>query len=196
MSPGIRSENALAARRGRTVASALALAALAGCAAGPTQPVTTTQVAPPPSPNQQAEVYVYPAGGQDERQLDRDRYECHRWAVRQSSFDPSLPGLPPHQRVRVVQSGPPPGAGVATGAVTGAVIGAAVSEPWEADEGALVGAAAGALLGAVVESSQVRQAQSVQTQYDEAAIAEQERLAGEYRRAIGACLEGRGYSVR
>lgn len=193
MSPGIRPESA---RRVRTVAGLLALTALGGCASSPSQPVTTTQVAPPPSPNQQAEVYVYPANGQDERQLDRDRYECHRWAVRQSSFDPSLPGLPPQQRVRVVQAGPPPGSGVAAGAITGAAIGAAVSNPWETGEGALVGAAAGALLGAVVESSQVRQTQAVETQYDQAAIAEQERQAGEYRRAISACLEGRGYSVR
>jgi hypothetical protein len=185
-------------RRPGRIASGLGVAALlAGCASSPPQTTTTQQVAPPPpTPNQQAEVYVYPAGGQDERQLDRDRYECHRWAVRQSGFDPSLPGLPPQQRVRVVQAGPPPGAGVAAGAVTGAVIGAAVSDPWETGEGALIGAAAGALIGAVAESSQTRQVQTVQDQYDQAATAEQERQAGEYRRAISACLEGRGYSVR
>ncbi|MCU0975503.1 MAG: glycine zipper 2TM domain-containing protein [Steroidobacteraceae bacterium] len=183
-------------RPGRLTAGLVAAAALAGCASSPTPATTTQQVAPPPTPNQQAQVYVYPAGGQDERQLDRDRYECHRWAVRQSSFDPSLPGLPPQQRVQVVQAGPPPGAQVAAGAVTGAVIGAAVSNPWEQGEGALIGAAAGAVIGAVAESSQTRQVQAVQGQYDQAAVSEQEQRAGQYRRAISACLEGRGYSVR
>jgi Spy/CpxP family protein refolding chaperone len=183
-------------RPGRLTCGLVAAAALAGCASAPSPAATTQQVAPPPTPNQQAQVYVYPAGGQDERQLDRDRYECHRWAVRQSSFDPSLPGLPPQQRVQVVRAGPPPGAQVAAGAVTGAVIGAAVSNPWEQGEGALIGAAAGAVIGAVAESSQTRQVQAVQDQYDQAAVSEQEQRAGQYRRAISACLEGRGYSVR
>lgn len=194
--PGIRIASAGGERAMRLAAGFIAAAALAGCASSPSQPVRTTQVAALPPPSQQALVYVYPAGGQDERQLDRDRYECHRWAVRQSSFDPSLPGLPPQQRVQVVRSGPPPGSQVAAGAVTGAVIGAAVSNPWEQGEGALIGAAAGALLGAVVESSQNQQVATVQSQYDQAAAAEQEQRAGEYRRAISACLAGRGYSVR
>ncbi len=174
----------------------LAAALLAGCASSPAQPVRTTQVAAPPPPEQQAQVFVYPAGGQDERQLDRDRYECHRWAVRQSEFDPSLPGIPPHQRLRVVRAGPPPGATVAAGAVTGAAIGAAVSNPWERGEGALVGAAAGAVIGAIAGDAQARREQAVVAGSNGAAVAEQERRAWDYRRAITACLEGRGYSVR
>ena len=82
------------------------------------------------------------------------------------------------------------------GAVTGAMIGAAVSHPHDAGEGALVGAAAGAIIGAMAEGSASRQAQQVQSGYDEAAIAEQERRADGYRRAITACLAGRGYTVR
>ncbi|MFK0089030.1 hypothetical protein ACIQUS_17270 [Pseudomonas sp. NPDC090755] len=35
------------------------------------------------------ELMVYPASGQSPRQLDRDRYECHRWAVQQTGFDPA-----------------------------------------------------------------------------------------------------------
>lgn len=33
---------------------------------------------------------VYPNRGQDEEQQARDRYECHRWAVSESGFDPTL----------------------------------------------------------------------------------------------------------
>ena len=32
---------------------------------------------------------VYPAEGQTEEQIDQDRYECHRWAMEQSDFDPT-----------------------------------------------------------------------------------------------------------
>jgi hypothetical protein len=141
-------------------------------------------------------VYVYPSQGQGEAQLDRDRYECHLWSVRQSGFDPSLPGLPPQQRVRVVQAGPPPGAAVAAGAMTGAMVGAAVSSPYHSGEGALVGAAAGAVLGAIVEDSASKQTQQLQSGQDDEAIAEQQRRADGYKRAITACLAGRGYSVR
>ncbi|HXQ63725.1 MAG TPA: hypothetical protein VN787_02625 [Steroidobacteraceae bacterium] len=173
---------------------------LAGCVAPPPRPmyrdVQPVPAAPPPE--QIAEVVAYPAQGQSEQQLDRDRYECHVWAVKQTGFDPSIPGVPPHQRVRVVQ-GPPPGAAVAGGAVTGAVIGAAVSRPWQAGEGALIGAVAGATIGAIAESSRAEATHQVE-QSDQARqaaqISGQEQRAGSYRRAITACLTGRGYSVR
>ena len=35
---------------------------------------------------------AYPAHGQSNDAQDRDRYECHRWAVEQTGFDPSKPG--------------------------------------------------------------------------------------------------------
>jgi len=36
-----------------------------------------------------AEVYAYPKSGQSEEQQSTDRYECHKWAVAQSGFDPT-----------------------------------------------------------------------------------------------------------
>jgi hypothetical protein len=33
---------------------------------------------------------VYPNSGQSEEQQAKDRYECHRWAVSESGFDPTL----------------------------------------------------------------------------------------------------------
>ncbi|MEM7705949.1 MAG: DUF6515 family protein [Pseudomonadota bacterium] len=35
------------------------------------------------------EPVVYPAGGQSVEQIDQDRYECHRWAMGESDFDPT-----------------------------------------------------------------------------------------------------------
>jgi hypothetical protein len=34
-------------------------------------------------------IVVYPKNGQSEEQLGKDRFECHRWAVTQSGFDPT-----------------------------------------------------------------------------------------------------------
>jgi len=167
-------------------------------------------VAPPPPrplprpervalPEPITEVVAYPAQGQTPEQLDRDRYECHNWAVRQTGFDPSLPGLPPRQRVRVVEAGPPPGTGVATGAFTGAILGAIVSNPGHTAGGAAIGAIAGAAVGAASDSARQQAVQNAEdranSRVDERAVSQDQR-AGAYRRAIAACLEGRGYTVR
>ncbi|HYJ42548.1 MAG TPA: DUF6515 family protein [Steroidobacteraceae bacterium] len=37
------------------------------------------------------EVFVYPKNGQGEEQQANDRYECHRWAVERTGFDPTRP---------------------------------------------------------------------------------------------------------
>ncbi len=36
--------------------------------------------------------FIYPRQGQNEKQQADDRYECHRWAVSQTGFDPTNPG--------------------------------------------------------------------------------------------------------
>ena len=45
------------------------------------------------------EVIAYPAQGQSPQQLDRDRYECHRWAVQQTGFDPAAASYAPSAQV-------------------------------------------------------------------------------------------------
>lgn len=45
------------------------------------------------------DVIAYPASGQSPQQLDRDRYECHRWAVQQSGFDPATASYAPAAQV-------------------------------------------------------------------------------------------------
>ena len=176
----------------------VALLSVAGCVATPTQPVVVRQEPPPPDTN----VYFYPAQGHapSPEQQDRDKYECNNWAVQKTAFDPSLPNVPPHQRVRVLAGGPPPGAGVAVGAVTGAMVGAAVSNPWHAGGGTLLGAIAGAAIGGAADAERTAEVNRVEAQANAdangARAAAFERKAMDYRRAMSACLEGRGYSVR
>lgn len=187
--------------RGYSVAL-LCLAWLGGCAAIEPEPMPVPQrpeppLAPAPAPPS-TQVYVYPSGGQTTDQLDRDRYECHSWAVKQSGFDPSEQRVAPHQRVQVVAM-PPPGADVAAGAATGAVLGAVISRPREAGAGAIIGAMAGAVMGAASQSAREQQVNTVQRRYDDRdaqVTARLEQQASDYRRAIGACLEGRGYTVK
>jgi hypothetical protein len=145
-----------------------------------------------------AEVFVYPSKGQDAKRLDRDRYECHNWAVAQSHYDPSEPHLAPHQRIQVVAM-PPPGQSTVAGAVTGAVIGAAIGSPRDTGEGAVAGAIVGAIAGASSDAARrkgVDQATKRVSAENQAERARLERQATDYRRAISACLEGRGYTVK
>lgn len=53
----------------------------------------TTQ---PPASDQ---LYAYPKNGQSDAQQQQDRYECHRWAVGQTGFDPTVAagGVPEDQ---------------------------------------------------------------------------------------------------
>jgi hypothetical protein len=36
-----------------------------------------------------SDIYVYPKNGQSEEQTANDRFECHKWAVSQTGFDPT-----------------------------------------------------------------------------------------------------------
>ena len=151
--------------------------------------------APPLPPTQ---VFFYPLHNQSAEQQDRDRYECYLWARQQTGFDPSAPQLAPHQRLEVIPE-PPPGQGTAVGAVTGAIIGSMVTGPHEAAGGALAGAVAGAMVGAASDTARQEEAARLQSHYDRQSAEQYARLeqrASDYRRAVTACLEGRGYSVR
>ena len=174
------------------VAALAALAASAGCVSEPPPPPAPLEPSPP-----ETNVYFYPVRGQSIEQQDRDKYECNAWAVQQSGFDPSLPNVPPHLHVVVSNAGPPPGSGVAAGAVTGALLGVAVSRPWQAGSGALVGALAGAAIGGLAENAAAQQTRTqLAAQANNAQAAALEQKARNYRRAMSACLEGRGYNVR
>lgn len=55
--------------------------------------------APPPAPSVE-QLFIYPRKGQSEKQQADDRYQCHRWAVGQTGYDPTQPagGAPSFQK--------------------------------------------------------------------------------------------------
>src|SRR5690606_3592621 len=110
---------------------AAAALALAACASAPEQ-----EPPPAPVPVNLTKVYFYPMQGQTAGQQDRDRYDCHVWAVDQTGFDPTRHPAPREVRAAVVPS-PSPADAVATGAAVGAVIGAVAAGPGDAAAGAL-----------------------------------------------------------
>ena len=165
------------------------------------QPVERPAVAPPPPapppPAQTPDVYFYPKQGQDAQQQSRDRYECYLWARQNTGYDPSQFRPDSRANVRVVAV-PGPGHDTVAGGFTGAVLGAAVSRPRDAGAGALIGAVAGAVIGAASDQSRQRQADAEQARIDaaqERRAAQSDAVIQSYRRALKACLEGRGYTV-
>lgn len=176
------------------LAVSAAAALLAGCVEAPA-PRPVYDPPPPPPPPPISQVYAYPLHGQTPEQQDRDHYECSTWATQQTGFDPSAPGVPPHDRVQVVSAGPPPGTNTAIGAVAGAIIGAAIAPRWQAAPAALAGAVVGGAIGSSADAANAQASRTVVVQ-DRRAAAAEEQQALSYRRAISACLDARGYSVK
>jgi outer membrane lipoprotein SlyB len=176
-----------ASRTLRWTAVGMIAFALAACVAEP-PPRRTVAVAVPQAPK----IFAYPARGQSPEQQDRDQYECHNWAVQQTGVDPSRANG--YAQVQL-QSAPPPGVNTAAGAIGGAIIGSIIGGPRNAGFGALFGGATGAIVGSSVDANnQAVAAQQNQAQVSRA-VADDQNRAQAYRRAVGACLEGRGYTV-
>ena len=131
-----------------------------------------------------AQQIVYPAKKQTAEQQQKDEGECHTWAVKQSGYDPASPPPPP----QAAAPAPVTGSGARMkGAAAGAIVGGATGR----DSGDA--AVAGAVGGAVVQRSANRKAAAQGQQQ-----AAQQQQAGQqtYLKARGACLEGRGYTVK
>lgn len=144
--------------------------------------ITTLLMGALPLPVFAQQVMIYPAQGQTPDQMSRDRYECHTWAVQQSSYDPTSGAGS--------QSSAPQGGlgretlrGGARGAAAGAAIGAIAGD---AGTGAAIGAAAGGMKRRFAQKDANKAASS--TAANDA--------ANNYNRALGACMTGRGYSVQ
>jgi outer membrane lipoprotein SlyB len=144
------------------------------------------------------QIYFYPNQGQSTEQQSRDHYECYSWAVDQTGFDPSVSSIVPEQRVRVVPM-PPPGQDTIAMSIAGAVLGALIAGPRHAGGGALIGAASGAIAGAASDISREESARQMEEAYNnrnQARDIHKEKKALAFRRAMSACLEGRGYTVK
>ena len=141
---------------------------------------------------QSGQMYIYPQKGQNAEQQDKDRYACHTWAVQQTGFDPSraYPSNPSALDPQPYRPSQPhvlrgAGRGAAMGAVGGAITG-------NAGKGAAAGAAMGGLAGGFRRRDERRQYQAAQQQRAQS----QNAQGAEYQRAMAACLDGRGYSVK
>ena len=136
---------------------------------------------------------IYPNQGQSPEQQEKDKFECYTWAKQQSGFDPMQ--VP-------TATAPPPGqeapqGGVVRGAARGALVGVAAGAiAGDAGKGAAIGASSGALIGGMRQQDQKRQQQQAQQQWEQEQAANYANQRNNYNRAYGACLEGRGYTVK
>jgi predicted lipid-binding transport protein (Tim44 family) len=145
------------------------------------------------------DLIIYPAKGQSQQQMEKDKFDCYSWAKQQSGFDPMQ--IPPPAQAPPPQ--PPPGStagGVVRGGAGGAALGAAVGGIAGGWSGAGKGAAIGALTGGVFGGlrSQARNNQSAQAQQQLAAqqSAQYRQKRDAYNRACSVCLEAKGYAVK
>ncbi|MFC5578384.1 hypothetical protein ACFPOA_10225 [Lysobacter niabensis] len=118
---------------------------------------------------------AYPANGQDVQQQGQDDAECLAWARQSTGIDPAVaaaqpaPTGPQGERLR--------------GAARGAVVGEVVAD--DAGAGAAVGAVAGGRRARINKAAGAQQAQAANAQSIDT-----------YYRAYGACMQGRGYTVK
>ena len=148
------------------------------------------------------DLMIYPAQGQSEERQNKDRYECHNWAVGQTGYDPTNPPKTQGEYIPPPESEATEGGvlrGGARGAALGAVGGAIAGN---AGKGAAIGAATGALFGGMRRSDQRRRQDQQQQNYErqvQQQQAQQQQAQADsrqrYNRAMTACLEARGYSV-
>ena len=160
------------------------------------QQPTVPPSAAPPSPAQALGMIVFPAQNQTKEQQLGDEQACYAWAIENTGIDPAKVKANPDSAARAAGAKMDSAAtgaavgGAARGAAGGAVVGAITGD---AGEGAAVGAVAGAVAGRRAKKQAVRQAEAAG-----AAQAQQRatELINTHKKAMSACLEGKGYTVR
>lgn len=135
----------------------------------------------------QAQLIIYPAKGQSPQQQQADEGQCYAWAKSNTGIDPGAVAAAP---APTQQTGPAVGGGErARGALRGAAVGGIVGGSDGAGKGAAVGVVAGGARARHNQQSQNAQAQQ-QSQ------AQKQGAMDTFYRAQGACLEGRGYTIK
>ena len=141
------------------------------------------------------DLIVFPAKGQSQEQMEKDKFECYGWAKQQTGFDPMQ--SQPQAQPAPAQSQGPQGErikGAARGAAVGAVVGEIAND--DAGKGAAAGAAGGAMVGGMkTRQSRRAQAQGQQEQAQQQQAADAQKRS-DYNRAFSACMEGKGYTVK
>jgi outer membrane lipoprotein SlyB len=135
---------------------------------------------------------VFPAEGQSNEQIEKDKFDCYQWAKNETGFDPmqvpTATSVPPQAQAQ--------GGRAVGGAALGAAAGAAIKRDGSRSKGAATGALVGGLLGGASTQAQRQQDEMARRQWEQeqAAIYAQQRTT--YNRAYAACLESKGYTVR
>jgi hypothetical protein len=134
----------------------------------------------------------FPAKGQSQEQMEKDKLSCYQWARNETGFDPmqaptaSTP--PPQQQAR---SG-----GALRGAAAGAGVGALVKRSGSRSKGAATGAVVGGVLGGARQARQTRQDDKASQQWEQQQANEYAQKRNTYNRALSACMESKGYTVK
>jgi hypothetical protein len=135
---------------------------------------------------------VFPAEGQSEEQMEKDKFSCYQWAKNQTGFDPmevpKATAPPPEQK-----------AGSRTalkGAAVGAGAGALIKRDGSRSKGAGTGAVVGGVIGGAAQAGQKRQDEKARQQWEQEQASQYAAKRNEYNRAYGACMEGKGYTVK
>jgi hypothetical protein len=180
----------------RLIATAAVILVAAAVAAQVAKPLA--QPAPTPRPPTLADIgmFIYPAQGQAQEQMAKDQEACTRWAEAQTGLqlqagrvDTQAAAKAAEKEVGKATEGAAI-VGAAKGAAAGTAIGAIAGNT---GKGAAIGAVAGAMGGFSARrhakhEAGVQGAQKAQVQNQQALDA--------FKKAAGACLEGRGYSVK
>ncbi len=145
------------------------------------------------------DLMIYPAKGQSQDQMEKDKFECYGWAKGQTGFDPmQMPTAtappPPKQATSSTAGGALKGG--AGGGLLGAGVGAIAGGKKGAKKGALIGGLSGGTIGGVRSSSQQEQDKKAQKQWEKQQTNQYMQKRNTYNRAYSACLEGKGYTVK
>jgi uncharacterized protein YcfJ len=188
----------------RTTSVVLAMIALVASVGGAQASGSKPAAAPAPTAQQldaaaaqfkQLGLLAYPAKGQSADKQKKDQAECYAWAKDQTGFDPataaavntdSAAKAAKEQTAQATQGAAVKGA--AKGAAAGALIGAAAGD---AGKGAAVGAAAGGVGG---RAGKKRAEKEAGAQAANSATAASNQQVDNFKKAIGTCMTGRGYT--
>jgi hypothetical protein len=149
-----------------------------------------------PSRASQVGLYVFPSAGQTKGVQLSEEQQCYDWAHQQTGVDPTnvtantdSAAKAAGDKAASATQGAAVG-GAARGAAAGALIGAAAGD---AGKGAAIGAATGAVAGR--RAKRRAEGQAEQAGANQAVAVANDKIV-QFKKAMTACLEGRGYTVK
>jgi hypothetical protein len=131
-------------------------------------------------------LYVYPQKQQNATQQLTDEQQCYGSAKTQTGFDPNA--------TTTAAKAPKTSSGNDHAAAEGALRGATISRATGGDPGQ--GAARGAIRGSIRAKRKAKEQSEQADKKADATKTQQQQKQDDFKRAMSACLDARGYSVR